>query len=76
MLTIQVVPRAGKDAYKLLRDKVTHEAKTCRGQTKRRRDSNMSTVVVTLRSGVRTESWSHRFTRATRRIRSSSLKSL
>ncbi len=28
MLTIQVVPRAGLDAYKLLRDKVTHEAQT------------------------------------------------
>jgi len=28
MLTLQVVPRAGGDAYKLLRDKVTHEART------------------------------------------------
>jgi len=28
MLIVQVVPRAGKDAYKLLRYKVTHEAKT------------------------------------------------
>lgn len=28
MLTVQVIPRAGKDAYKLLRDKVTHEART------------------------------------------------
>lgn len=28
MLVLQVVPVAGKDAYKLLRDKVTHEAQT------------------------------------------------
>jgi hypothetical protein len=28
MLTIQIVPCAGNDAYKLLRDKVTHEAQT------------------------------------------------
>jgi len=28
MLTLQVVPRAGIDAYRLLRDKVTHEART------------------------------------------------
>jgi hypothetical protein len=28
MITIQVVPRGGRDAYKLLRDKVTHEAQT------------------------------------------------
>ncbi len=28
MLIVQVVPRAGQDAYKLLRDKVTYEAKT------------------------------------------------
>ena len=28
MLVVQVVPRAGRDAYKLLRDKVTHEART------------------------------------------------
>jgi hypothetical protein len=28
MLIVQVVPRAGQDAYKLLRSKVIHEAKT------------------------------------------------
>lgn len=28
MLIVQVVPRAGQDAYKLLRTKVIHEAKT------------------------------------------------
>ena len=28
MITVQVVPRSGRDAYKLLRDKVTHEAQT------------------------------------------------
>jgi hypothetical protein len=28
MISIQVVPRSGVDAYKLLRDKVTHEATT------------------------------------------------
>ncbi len=28
MIVMQVVPRAGHDAYKLLRDKVTHEART------------------------------------------------
>ncbi len=28
MIVLQVVPRAGVDAYKLLRHKVTHEAKT------------------------------------------------
>lgn len=28
MLTIQVIPRSGLDAYKLVRDKVTHEAQT------------------------------------------------
>jgi hypothetical protein len=28
VLTIQVVPRSGTDAYRLLRDKVTHEART------------------------------------------------
>ena len=28
MITFQVVPQAGIDAYKLLRDKVTHEAQT------------------------------------------------
>lgn len=27
-MLIQVVPKAGEDAYKLLRNKVTHEAKT------------------------------------------------
>ena len=28
MLSVQVVPRSGIDAYRLLRDKVTHEART------------------------------------------------
>ncbi|TAK84791.1 MAG: hypothetical protein EPO20_13190 [Betaproteobacteria bacterium] len=28
MIVLQIVPRAGTDAYKLLRDKVTHEART------------------------------------------------
>lgn len=28
MITMQAIPRTGVDAYKLLRDKVTHEAKT------------------------------------------------
>jgi hypothetical protein len=28
MIKIQVVPQGGSDAYRLLRDKVTHEAKT------------------------------------------------
>jgi hypothetical protein len=28
MIVLQIVPKAGSDAYKLLRDKVTHEAKT------------------------------------------------
>jgi hypothetical protein len=28
MLSLQVIPRAGVDAYRLLRDKVTHEART------------------------------------------------
>jgi len=28
MLNLQIVPRAGADAYRLLRDKVTHEART------------------------------------------------
>jgi len=28
VLVVQVVPRAGRDAYRLLRDKVTHEART------------------------------------------------
>jgi|SRR6516162_4003346 len=28
MLSLQVIPRAGVDAYRLLRDKVTHEAHT------------------------------------------------
>jgi hypothetical protein len=28
MIVLQVVPRGGRDAYKLLRDKVTHEAQT------------------------------------------------
>jgi hypothetical protein len=28
MVTMQVVPRPGRDVYRLLRDKVTHEAKT------------------------------------------------
>ena len=28
MIVLQVVPQAGKDAYKLLRDKVTHAAQT------------------------------------------------
>ena len=28
MIAIQIVPKTGQDAYKLLRDKVTHEART------------------------------------------------
>lgn len=28
MLSLQIVPRAGIDAYRVLRDKVTHEART------------------------------------------------
>jgi hypothetical protein len=28
MISIQVIPRSGLDAYKLLRDKVTHDAQT------------------------------------------------
>jgi hypothetical protein len=28
MIVLQIIPRAGTDAYKLLRDKVTHEART------------------------------------------------
>ena len=28
MITMQIVPRTGHDVYRLLRDKVTHEAKT------------------------------------------------
>ena len=28
MLSLQIVPRAGIDAYRMLRDKVTHEART------------------------------------------------
>jgi hypothetical protein len=28
MLSLQVIPRAGMDAYRLLRNKVTHEART------------------------------------------------
>jgi hypothetical protein len=28
MLSVQVVPRSGIDAYRLLRDKVTHQART------------------------------------------------
>ncbi len=28
MITFQVIPKSGSDAYKLLRDKVTHEAQT------------------------------------------------
>ncbi len=34
MLSMQIVPRSGSDAYKLLRDKVTHEAQTWVWQNK------------------------------------------
>ena len=36
MLSLQVVPRAGVDAYHLLRDKVTHEARTWSWKNKRK----------------------------------------
>jgi hypothetical protein len=36
MIVLQVVPRSGIDAYKLLRDKVTHEARTWSWRNKAR----------------------------------------
>jgi hypothetical protein len=36
MLSLQVIPRAGVDAYRLLRDKVTHEARTWSWKNKRK----------------------------------------
>jgi hypothetical protein len=34
MVGLQIVPRTGKDAYKMLRDKVTHDAQTWAWQNK------------------------------------------